>query len=1368
MIRSIRKRMTGWRRFPGGWLGIVGGVFLLGGGIQAATESTTDRDFDGYGDGVELAAGTRPDDAKSHPLADTANPRSLPERVDAPVVGGFTLVAGGRAVPLVWDPQDATVVGKAVNLLAGDLEAVTGVRPEVTTGEEPLEGPIVLVGTWGRSAWIESLVDRGKLDVGSIQGNWECYRMVVVSDPLPGVPEALVIVGSDRRGTAYGVGAVSESMGVSPWTWWADVPPPSLKAVHLAGLPLDSSPPSVRFRGIFINDEDWGLQEWAEKNYESGPGEAKDLGPKSYAKIFELLLRLRANLCWPGMHPSTKAFHFYPENKQVADDYAIVMGSSHAEPMLRNNVDEWERFVTEEGASDDWSYANNAETIDRYWDRRAEEAGPFENVYTVGKRGIHDSGMVEGSTIAEKAEWLNTIFSAQRGILETRVNANVAQVPQIFVPYKEVLSIYDSGEVEVPDDVTLVWPDDNHGYIRRLSSEAEQLRSGGSGVYYHLSYWGAPQDYLWLSTIPPSLIWEEMTKAFENDARRLWVFNVGDIKPAEISMEFSLRLAWRVTSYGPDAQRAWLREWAAREFEPSRAGAIASLMNDYFHLHHLRKPEHMDWRDRDPGSSAPAEGNAYSLFSQVHEGDEWGRRQAAFSEMKERQQAIEQTLPRELRDAYAELVGYPVRASEAMARKFFHAARAYRAISQKRPTVADHGAASAAAWDDIAAETTVYNTQVAGGKWNEMMDSQPRGLEVFRMPALPQDPGPQERGLGVAVEGRLKPVFTRMGEGDVSGVELHAVDDADAIVAPMQEAHLDGRRCLWTAGADGVASAGAGGRASYSFQIMEAGRYAIRFEVRTPTPNDDSWFLSLDGSVPEVWNNLGVGDPVGWRWQTWKTVELTAGSHALVVHQREDGAAFSSIQVSNASTVQELGEDRRFAEFRLPELNPLTHRRIFVDLINTESTPLPWSVEVPVPWLKVTKTEGVLETEERLWVSLEEAGLPEAVETLSSVLRVHQGDDVIEVPVTVWNPQPRPEVDFIEENGAVVMEAEDATRKVPGAIAEWIEVPDLGSGKGALIVQPTDAPSLETQEAILNDAPCLEFEFELRTAGQHRVEVAFVPALSLNRDRGRRYAVAFDGGSPTVVALSGESGSGNTWSRSVLRSSVVGASLHDLAVGRHRLEIRMVDPGLVVDRATIFTAPGPTTYAGLRETSIQGWDDLVVEAGETWELGDGVRKYRRILNRGTLVIRGGETTVAGDVINFGTLRVIGEVAFSVGGNLSNFGLWDSMTWEAPEGAGPLDLSDFGRSLESSQWRTGIPWWENGAFYLSVPGFDGHHYGLQKSPSLAAGDWMATGDVRPGLGSWDVPEWLVFECPSEEPTMFFRVEADGAAASALRR
>jgi hypothetical protein len=637
----------------------------------------------------------------------------------------FPLVLEKSVADVCVDPDDFKVVQIAVENFAGDVERVTGRKPAIKqeSGSAGFLKNAVLVGTLGKSKIIDGLVSAGKLDVSGIRGKWESYLIATVRNPLPGVDAGLVIAGSDRRGTAFGVFTLSEAIGVSPWYWWADVTPRHRDALVIGAGTFLQGPPSVKYRGIFINDEDWSLQPWAAKTFEP---ETKDIGPKTYAKIFELLLRLKANYFWPAMHPCTRAFNFYPENKRVADDYGIVMGASHCEQMLRNNVDEWDIKVRGE-----WNYETNRDNIVKYWEERLRENGRYENIYTIGMRGIHDGAMPGGGTLDEKTARLQRVICDQREMIAKIVNPHAEQVPQIFCPYKEVLDLYQNG-LKLPDDVTLVWPDDNHGYIRQLSNPDEQRRSGGAGVYYHVSYWGAPADYLWLCTTPPALIWEEMTKAYDYNARNVWVLNVGGMKKAEIPMDFFLRLAWDI-HYGspsPDAkleaavpvafnQSDVLERWAARTFGSAHAREIAAVLDEYYRLNFVAKPEHLL--------------QANFSFDNYNEAQ---NRLEHFAALMKKADALFEKIEPPLRDAFYEMVVYPVRGSALMNAKILNAARSRELAAQGSPEASVYADRAGKAFAQIQEETRHFNDDIAGGKWKYAVSSAPRNLPVFQKPEL--------------------------------------------------------------------------------------------------------------------------------------------------------------------------------------------------------------------------------------------------------------------------------------------------------------------------------------------------------------------------------------------------------------------------------------------------------------------------------------------------------------------------------------------------------------------------------------------------------------------------------------------------------
>ncbi|MDB5205893.1 MAG: hypothetical protein JWR72_968 [Flavisolibacter sp.] len=449
--------------------------------------------------------------------------------------GSFPVVHTKSASAFLIDTADADVVHIAAKAVALDIELVSDLKPSVISILNNSSNYIIIAGTIGQSSYIDGLIKSKKLDVSKVKNKWETFIITTINSPLKGVKQALVIAGSDSRGTAYGLFEVSRMAGVSPWVWWADVHPEKKKTVYINLTKPVVESPAVKYRGIFINDEDWGLQPWAAKTLEPETG---DIGPKTYAKVFELLLRLRANLIWPAMHPSTKAFYHYPGNKTVAAAYSIIVGSSHAEPMLRNNVGEWD-----EKTMGHFNYITNKAAVQKYWEERVKESSTNNGMYTLGMRGVHDSGMEGVKSAKEAVPLLEQIFDDQRKMLQKYVAKDVTKVPQVLTAYKEVLEIYDNN-LKIPEDVTLVWPDDNYGYIQRLNNDAEQKRAGGGGVYYHTSYWGRPHDYLWLNSTHPSLIREEMMKAFAMKTDRLWVLNVGDIKPHEYNILMFLDLAF--------------------------------------------------------------------------------------------------------------------------------------------------------------------------------------------------------------------------------------------------------------------------------------------------------------------------------------------------------------------------------------------------------------------------------------------------------------------------------------------------------------------------------------------------------------------------------------------------------------------------------------------------------------------------------------------------------------------------------------------------------------------------------------------------------------------------------------------------------
>src|SRR5215207_6351566 len=428
------------------------------------------------------------------------------------------------------------------------------------------------------------------------------------------------------------------------------------------------------------------------------------------------------------------------------------MGSSHAEPMLRNNVSEWK------AKPEEYNYLTNPEGVRRYWEGRVRENGRYENLYTLGMRGIHDSAIQGPKTSAERVKLLEQIFADQRALLARHVHPDVARVPQVFVPYKEVLSDYRKG-LRVPEDVTVVYTDDNFGYIRSFPSAEERARPGGFGVYYHVSYLGRPLSYLWLETTPPALVWEEMSKAYRTGARRFWVLNVGDLKPAEAVTEFFMRTAWDAGRWRRDNLPDFLRQWAAREFGRGVAEEIASVMDGYYRLGFARKPEHLQWH-------LPGEAYRPSEFAHFDYGDEAQARMDAYDSLLVRASNLDPKIPAGLRAAYFQLVLYPVRCAAFANRRVLAAEKAALYAAQGRESAAWWAGLATSADGLAERETTFYNELLSAGKWRHMMSREMgpgqwksmRGTPPVVRSEVLNMKVPEAAGLGVAVEGRAEPV----------------------------------------------------------------------------------------------------------------------------------------------------------------------------------------------------------------------------------------------------------------------------------------------------------------------------------------------------------------------------------------------------------------------------------------------------------------------------------------------------------------------------------------------------------------------------------------------------------------------------------
>ncbi len=598
--------------------------------------------------------------------------------------------------------EDAAVLHCA-QYFAQDLHRVTGKTPAVKQGVEGLSTHAVIVGTLGHSEVIQDLAGAGKIDVSGIEGKWEAFLVQVVSNPLPGVETALVIAGSDRRGSIYGMFDVSENMGVSPWYWFADVHPVKQAALIVEkGTRHQEGAPTVKYRGIFINDEMWSLTPWARKTF--APHEPEGLGPTTYARIFELMARLRLNYMWPGMHDLPfkvpyKAFNQFEENKVVADRHAIVMGASHCEPMLRNNMPgaEWEGGLSEE----DYDYRVNREKIYQYWETRVKTNAKYETIWPLGKRGLRDRPGVDADLPT-----LTKVIADQRQMLRDWVNKDVTQVPQAFTLFAELREIYNQG-LQIPEDVTLIWTDWRGGIIEQLPDAQERRRSGGNGIYYHFQFRGGV-TYEWLDTHPLALTWQQLHMAYEQGVDRIWIVNVGDIKPHEYNIEYFSRLAWDIEPWDHQNTREFLLQWAGREFGKEYAAPTADILEKHMELGYALRPEQV------------SEISAENSFSMVDYNDELQRRVDAYDALIRQTDELYAQLPRELKDAFFQTVVYNVKCAGLHNKKVLYAYKSRFHGEQRRASAADYDRLAREAREEVDALIDHYNTGLltVGDKWN--------------------------------------------------------------------------------------------------------------------------------------------------------------------------------------------------------------------------------------------------------------------------------------------------------------------------------------------------------------------------------------------------------------------------------------------------------------------------------------------------------------------------------------------------------------------------------------------------------------------------------------------------------------------------
>ncbi|MCM1222114.1 MAG: glycosyl hydrolase 115 family protein [Lachnospiraceae bacterium] len=656
--------------------------------------------------------------------------------------GAFNVASPKSMVDICCDTADYKVVATVADLLADDIMRVAGKRPQISAAPGNGARQCIIAGTLGHSKWIDDLVDRKKIDASSISDGYERFLIQIVNKPFKGVDRALVVVGNDRRGTAYGLLEISKAIGVSPWYWWLDAPVAHRDEINLRVEKFASPSPSVRYRGVFINDEDWGLLRWAKYNFEKEYG---NIGPKTYEKVCELLLRLKANYLCPAMHEASTAFHVIPENRDVADRFGIIMGSSHCEPLLLNTASEWHADKYGE-----WDYINNRAGVDNVLNARAKELAPYENVYTLALRGLHDRGMNASNDMHERMLMLHDALMAQRRMIAEHTGLPADQIPQAFTPYKEVLDVYDQGLV-LPDDVTIIWPDDNYGYMKRLSGPKEQLRSGRSGVYYHASYLGKPHDHLWMNTASPTVMYEELRKAYDCTADRIWLLNAGDIKSCEFAVDFFLAMAYDIDSFDFNRSANYRAEWLCSMLGDEYSDKYADVCDGFYRLAFSRRPEFMGWGYQWATDKHGRERNTDTDFS-IANYREVNRRIDEYKRIGAIVDEIMVRIPEEQKPCFYQVLYYPVKGCELLNRMILDGQRNRWYAEQGRASAMDYAESAKLCHDSLDVITKGYNS-LLGGKWDHIMTmKQGFAAAYFELPKFRQPKLQDAPSLGVMAE----------------------------------------------------------------------------------------------------------------------------------------------------------------------------------------------------------------------------------------------------------------------------------------------------------------------------------------------------------------------------------------------------------------------------------------------------------------------------------------------------------------------------------------------------------------------------------------------------------------------------------------
>lgn len=602
--------------------------------------------------------------------------------------GYFSIKNDGEVSQLLINSSDFPGVIRAFNDLQHDIYKVTGMTPVLNNDKVTNVKNVIIAGTIGKSKLIDDLVTKKFINAKDLSGKWEKFIIKTVENPMPGIDRALIIAGSDKRGTIYGIYDLSEQIGVSPWYWWADVPVQKKENLFVVPGTYTKGEPAVKYRGIFINDEAPCLTGWVKNKYGTDYGDHR-----FYARVFELILRLKGNYLWPAMW----SWAFYaddPMNSLIADEMGIVVGTSHHEPMARNHQ-EWSRKRKEYGA---WNYSTNQKVIDQFFREGIERVKGKEDLITIGMRGDGDEAMSRETDV----KLLETIVKNQRKIIKDVTNRPAKETPQVWALYKEVLDYYDAG-MRVPEDVIMLLCDDNWGNIRRLPNEKERKHPGGWGIYYHFDYVGAPRNTKWLNVTPIQHMWEQLQLTYDYGVDKLWVVNVGDIKPMEYPITLFLDMAWDPTIYNANNLLEHSRLFCAQLFGEDQADEAARILNLYSKYNGRVTAEMLDR-------------TTYNL-----ETGEW--KKVSDEYLKLETEALRQflTLQPEYKDAYTQLILFPVQAMANIYEMYYSQAMNHKLYAERNPKANEWADNVERTFKRDADLSYHYNNVMSDGKWKNMM-----------------------------------------------------------------------------------------------------------------------------------------------------------------------------------------------------------------------------------------------------------------------------------------------------------------------------------------------------------------------------------------------------------------------------------------------------------------------------------------------------------------------------------------------------------------------------------------------------------------------------------------------------------------------